>query len=396
MPDPTSPNQDPAATVAQSTQFAGATPISSESVSGVTIDRELERAFAIFTSPSPENIESEWQLAFSTLHSRHHEPEVALRLTEIMMTAPDWGASENAKRALHGTEDQRGITHLNAWTLLIATELLGAYEAGSRIHQELVADLKKYRGHPLVAAAMVNKITNGSESGSFAAAALEGTTDRVTLALIKEILADAVEGKLRAQKASDAACYALQVLKGSPDAEVQALIVRVFRDCADIDLRVSAARALGTINTAEARTLLVNSIFEPNIYWFVREGVSEALRDTGDNAISSKLLPLVDGSIAKTAWRMAGEQSNTTLSRFGIFLTLMTSQKESVYDLRIQVGMILQDRHPDIVERVLDHALMREPYRLTYLSGDWNFCSSLSASIALRKLSAVAHGFREH
>lgn len=344
-------------------------------LSGAAIDRALEENIIALAPATDANISDKCADAVQYLRSRHNEPGVAYRLAEVMMTATDHKARELAEQALEGTQDEQGKALLRYEYLVreVFREICGKgrsrFEMGSTHPDQLVADLKQVRNHPLIAARLIEAIVSGSDGAYHAATVLQETSDKKTQAILKTTMATVLQGGRHANGWERKRMWQLpRALKYSHDPEVKAFIVQAFKEGNEAfgttNFRYSAACALGAIRTDEVRGLIIDSVLDLRQDWHVRRGIVEALKEQMDDGIKAKLLPLIDGSVAKTAWLVAGEQSQSTLAQVGRWIGILNSNREQIHDIRVQVALALQEREPKLSKRAYTDALKgkRDPH----------------------------------
>jgi hypothetical protein len=185
---------------------------------------------------------------------------------------------------------------------------------------------------------------------------LQGTSDQATLEALKGALTQALDGGFQTGWERRNLWQVPRALKNSTDPNAQALIIRTFKEGDEAydtnNLRHQAARALGAINTDQVHALVTESVIAPRQDWHVRSGVAEAIRELNVAQVDEKLLPLIEGTASQTSWIIAGERSATLAGRVGVWIGIMTSEQREIHDIRVQVGLALRDRHPDVAAKV--------------------------------------------
>ncbi len=317
------------------------------------IDLQLEKNLAeIITSQRAEPI--------VYLYSRRNEPEVAQRLAHIMMTSDSPTAREAAEHALFETTDQIGSKLLEAEYLVRKLSVgAGKFGTGPTDEEDLIIELKELREEPLVIARLVETLVSGSSGAFYAAQILQGTPDQSTQLHLKNILIQALDESRGFISFDRANLSKLPfALKYSTDPEVQTLLIKAFKEAFGCNnFRYAAACALGGINTEEARTVILESVFAPKQEWLVRMGIANALREQMDDQVKAKLLPLIDGPVSKTLKLVM--DANKSPSDKIAFLSIFARKpsNENIHDIRVQVAIALQEEAPDLVKKVLVEAL---------------------------------------
>jgi hypothetical protein len=357
------------------------------SIAGAPVDRELEASVAALSAARGGVVDSEREQAVTSLRARHNQPGVALRLAELMMTSPDQTIRQLAEFALVGTQDREGSSLLQAEYMIRKTnEGGGKFGTGPENAEELIAGLKEVREHPLVAARLVETVISGSSGAYYAAMVLQGTPDKATERSLKHALSAALDRGFGAGFELRDMWQVPRALKYSQDPDTQALIIRALKEGDEAfgtnNLRFQAACAMGAINTSEVRALAIEKVMSTRQDWGVRRGIAQAIRELDAEEVDARILPLIEGSDLKTAWILAGEQRSNGLGRVAKWVSLISSEREVVHDIRVQVGLALQERHPDLAAKVFDDALKgeRNPFK--------HRCQFFAAGDALRALQA--------
>jgi HEAT repeat protein len=304
-----------------------------------------------------------------------------------MMTSPDQTIRQLAEFALVGTQDREGSSLLQAEYMIRKTnEGGGKFGTGPENAEELIAGLKEVREHPLVAARLVETVISGSSGAYYAAMVLQGTPDKATERSLKHALSAALDRGFGAGFELRDMWQVPRALKYSQDPDTQALIIRALKEGDEAfgtnNLRFQAACAMGAINTSEVRALAIEKVMSTRQDWGVRRGIAQAIRELDAEEVDARILPLIEGSDLKTAWILAGEQRSNGLGRVAKWVSLISSEREVVHDIRVQVGLALQERHPDLAAKVFDDALKgeRNPFK--------HRCQFFAAGDALRALQA--------
>ena len=363
-------------------------PLPNEPLSGVTVDRELERNFAIVSGAVTGMLHSERAEAAIKLQARNNEPEVALRLVELAITTTDSKVRQLAERALAGTTNQEAKDILLAEQLIRKThEGGGKFETGPENPDELIDGLKTLGRHPRVAARLVETIISGSSGAFYAASALQDILDPMSQQTLKAALTSALDRGHEAAFQLKTLWQVPRALKYSPDPEIQALIIRAYKDGTEAfntnNLRFEAARAMGAINTPEVHALMLESVMSPHQDWHVKRGIAEAIQELDAEELNTKLLPLINGSASKTAWIIAGGQSGNVVGQVARWASLLSSYQSNIHDVRVQVALALKERQPELAAKVFDEALKGKRDSFTHR------CQFFAAGDALRGLETL-------
>ena len=355
-------------------------------LSGTGVDRDLEKNLAALAS-ADSDIKSESADAVQYLRVRHDQPAVAGRLAAIMMTAPNSKARELAELALVGTADKQASDLLQFEHMVRELNTGdGKFGTGPANADQLMTDLKQVRDHPLVAARLIETITDGTCGAWFAATVLQGTTNEKILSRLNGLMEDLLDDVNVSRASRDQMSQLPWALKFSTDPKTQSLLIKAFREGEGgfhSNFRASAGRTLGAIKTKEARELLVDSVFDPYQDWSVRRAVCDSLKEQMDDGIKEKLIPLIKGPVSRTAWLIADRQSKSPLGQALKWANMMTSRKEPYYDIRVQAALVLQEEEPELAKAVYLDAFKG---RRDSLKHRCQFFAARDAEAALKRL----------
>ncbi len=341
---------------------------SSETLKGAEIDRDIQINLEQLGANSQEARMS----AMLYLKHRSSEPAVAYKLAELLMASRSQDSDKSggsfvhsdinrdmrdlAELALAGSNAKEGRALLDADRMIRRLEE-GCYKFGTKPVNlnELLANLKEVCEHPLVEERLLRTLTSDSPAGYYAATILQGTSNKALLDKIGSHL------KMRLDPSSPGADrdyegkYLPTALKYSSDPDAQKLVVRSY-SAPDTrgDIRVSAADAMGGINTEESRKLLFKGFFEPRVQNELRNAVASAIRELGGNEIQDNLVPLIESSRFQAVAIVANQRSSGIFGKCVSWCQLMLSKE--IFDIRVQAGLALLDHRPDLAKKVFEEA----------------------------------------
>ena len=338
-------------------------PLLEGSIASGSLARNIEQDLELLSSVKVNGVTAEVMDALTRLRGRQNQDAIAERLGALMMQGANKRVRELAEFALVGTGSKVGQELLGAeYAIRELSRPDDKFDSGPENAEELVAELAAVSSNPIVLTRMTDLLIKGGGAAPYVAEIIQEMEPGEAHLVLRNALVNALESKDREKLI--AMWKIPQALRNCTDSETQALIIAVYREGHEFfstnNLRHNAARALGNQRTEAAKTAILESVFSTGEEWHVRRGIAAAIREMRAEEIEQSVLPLIDGSVIKTAWVVSGTQSgHFGLGRIPNMLGMLLDRQRrgQLYDIRVQVALGLVDEHPKLAFAALDGAL---------------------------------------